>query len=59
MLKNKVASAEEIEAVNRRVNGLLEEDLAWTESQPSPEPEAALGGVYADDHKPSAIGAGS
>jgi len=59
LLKNKVATAEEIEAVNRRVNGLLEEDLAWTESQPPPEPEAALGGVYADDHKPSAIGAGS
>jgi TPP-dependent pyruvate/acetoin dehydrogenase alpha subunit len=59
LLKNKVASAEEIEAVNRRVNALLEEDLAWTESQPPPEPEAALGGVYADDHKPSAIGAGS
>jgi TPP-dependent pyruvate/acetoin dehydrogenase alpha subunit len=59
LLKNKVATAEEIEAVNQRVNGLLEEDLAWTESQPPPEPEAALGGIYADDHKPSAIGAGS
>ncbi|HKQ04675.1 MAG TPA: thiamine pyrophosphate-dependent dehydrogenase E1 component subunit alpha [Blastocatellia bacterium] len=59
LLKNKVATAEEIEAVNRRVNALLEEDLAWTESQPPPEPEEALGGVYADDHKPSAIGAGS
>ncbi|MFL6276386.1 MAG: thiamine pyrophosphate-dependent dehydrogenase E1 component subunit alpha [Blastocatellia bacterium] len=58
LLKNKVASAEEIEAVNQRVNALLEEDLAWTESQPPPEPEEALGGVYADDHKPSAIGVG-
>ncbi|HJQ23391.1 MAG TPA: thiamine pyrophosphate-dependent dehydrogenase E1 component subunit alpha [Blastocatellia bacterium] len=58
LLKNQVATAEEIEAVNRRVDALLDEDLAWTESQPPPPPEEALGGVYADDLKPNAIGAG-
>jgi pyruvate dehydrogenase E1 component alpha subunit/2-oxoisovalerate dehydrogenase E1 component alpha subunit len=58
LLKNKIASAEEIEAVNRRVNALLDEDLAWTESQPAPAPEEALGGVYADDTEPRVIGAG-
>ena len=58
LLKNKVATAEEVEAVGRRVNALLDEDLAWAESQPPPEPEEALGGVYADDVEPRAIGAG-
>jgi pyruvate dehydrogenase E1 component alpha subunit/2-oxoisovalerate dehydrogenase E1 component alpha subunit len=58
LLKNNVATAEEIAAVNQRVNALLDEDLAWTESQPPPQPEEALGGVYGDDLKPSAIGAG-
>jgi pyruvate dehydrogenase E1 component alpha subunit/2-oxoisovalerate dehydrogenase E1 component alpha subunit len=58
LLKNKIATAEEIEAVNRRVNALLDEDLAWAESQPPPNPEEALGGVYADDVTPRRIGAG-
>jgi TPP-dependent pyruvate/acetoin dehydrogenase alpha subunit len=58
LLKNNVATATEIEAVNQRVNQLLDEDLAWAESQPPPQPEEALGGVYGDDLKPSAIGAG-
>ena len=59
LLKDKAATAEEVEAVNRRVDALLDEDLAWAESQPPPPPEAALGGVYADDLKPNAIGAGT
>jgi TPP-dependent pyruvate/acetoin dehydrogenase alpha subunit len=58
LLKTNVATAEEIEAVNQRVNALLDEDLAWAESQPPPPPESALGGVYGDDLKPNAIGAG-
>lgn len=58
LLKNNIATAEEIDAVNQRVNALLDEDLAWTESQPPPQPEDALGGVYSDDRKPNVIGAG-
>ncbi len=58
LLKNNVATAAEIETVNQRVQALLDEDLAWTESQPPPEPEEALGGVYGGDLKPDAIGAG-
>ncbi|MEN3333830.1 MAG: hypothetical protein V7641_3195 [Blastocatellia bacterium] len=58
LLKNQIATAAEIDAVNQRVNALLDEDLAWTESQPPPQPEEALGGVYSDDLKPNAIGAG-
>lgn len=58
LLKNQVATAEEIAAVSQRVDALLDEDLAWTESQPPPPPEEALGGVYADDLKPDAVGAG-
>jgi len=58
LLKNNVATAEEIDAVNQRVNALLDEDLAWTEGQPPPQPEDALGGVYSDDRQPNVIGAG-
>ncbi|MFY9611113.1 MAG: thiamine pyrophosphate-dependent dehydrogenase E1 component subunit alpha [Blastocatellia bacterium] len=44
----KVASSADIEQVTSRVNALLDEDLAWAESQPPPAPESALGGVYAE-----------
>ncbi len=44
----KIASPGDIEQVTRRVNALLDEDLAWAESQPPPSPEEALGGVYAE-----------
>jgi len=57
LLKHNVATAEEIDAVNQRVHALLDEDLAWTESQPPPQPEEALGGVYGDDRKPNVINA--
>jgi pyruvate dehydrogenase E1 component alpha subunit/2-oxoisovalerate dehydrogenase E1 component alpha subunit len=46
--EKKVASPADLEQVTRRVNALLDEDLAWAESQPPPEPETALGGVYAE-----------
>jgi TPP-dependent pyruvate/acetoin dehydrogenase alpha subunit len=58
LLQKSVATAAEIEEVSAKVNRLLEEDLAWTESQPPPAPEGALGGVYADDENTNAIGAG-
>jgi pyruvate dehydrogenase E1 component alpha subunit/2-oxoisovalerate dehydrogenase E1 component alpha subunit len=56
--ENKVASGAEIDDVVKRVAAVLDEDLAWAESQPSPAPEEALGGVYADDIKPKALGVG-
>lgn len=46
--EKKVAGPADLEQVTRRVNALLDEDLAWAESQPPPEPETALGGVYAE-----------
>ncbi len=57
--ENKVASGADIDQVKTRVGSLLDEDLAWAEDQPSPVPGDALGGVYADDVKPRAIGVGS
>jgi TPP-dependent pyruvate/acetoin dehydrogenase alpha subunit len=57
--ERKVAAAGDIEDVKRRVGALLDEDLAWAESQPSPSPEDALGGVYAGDTKPKAVSVGS
>jgi TPP-dependent pyruvate/acetoin dehydrogenase alpha subunit len=49
ILGKKIATQAEINEVNRRVDQLLDEDLAWTESQPPPAPEEAVGGVYAID----------
>src|SRR5262245_22951875 len=46
--ENKVATGGDIEQVKKRVAAILDEDLAWAESQPAPIPEDALGGVYAD-----------
>ena len=57
--ENKIASGAEIDDVVKRVASVLDEDLAWAESQPSPAPEQALGGVYADEIKSKALGVGS
>ena len=56
--ENKIATPEEIEKVHKRVATVLDEDLAWAESQPSPLPEDAVGDVYAGDSKPKAISVG-
>jgi pyruvate dehydrogenase E1 component alpha subunit/2-oxoisovalerate dehydrogenase E1 component alpha subunit len=53
LLNQKTARAAEIEETTRRVEALLDEDLAWAESQPPPAPEDALGGVFADDKNQS------
>lgn len=55
--EKKVASAGEVEQVKKRVVKLLDEDLAWAESQPAPAPEDAQGDVYADDVKAKSISA--
>ena len=51
----KVASGGDIKHLTQRVDALLDEDLAWAESQPAPAPESALGGVYADDGKAKTV----
>jgi TPP-dependent pyruvate/acetoin dehydrogenase alpha subunit len=48
LLDQNVATQAEIEAVYARVEALLDDDLAWAESQPPPAPESANGGVYAE-----------
>jgi pyruvate dehydrogenase E1 component alpha subunit/2-oxoisovalerate dehydrogenase E1 component alpha subunit len=53
----KVAVAADIEQVKKRVAALLDEDLTWAESQPSPISEDAVGGVYGDDGKAVPVGA--
>jgi pyruvate dehydrogenase E1 component alpha subunit/2-oxoisovalerate dehydrogenase E1 component alpha subunit len=58
LLETAAATAADIEAVKNRVDQLIDDDLAWAESQPEPAPEEALGGVYADDSQPNAIGVG-
>jgi TPP-dependent pyruvate/acetoin dehydrogenase alpha subunit len=55
MLNKGLATEAEIEEVKDRVNRALDEDLAWSEGQPPPAPEEAVGGVYADSTRPAAI----
>src|SRR5262245_6925568 len=55
--EHKAASGADIDQVKKRVTGVLDEDLAWAESQPSPKPEDAQGGVYAGDGKATLVGA--
>jgi pyruvate dehydrogenase E1 component alpha subunit/2-oxoisovalerate dehydrogenase E1 component alpha subunit len=49
LLNRKVASRGEVDAVYKKVEDLLDEDLAWTEKQPPPAAEEAVGGVYGND----------
>jgi TPP-dependent pyruvate/acetoin dehydrogenase alpha subunit len=46
--ESKVADTRDIDEIKKEVTALLDEDLEWAESQPSPAPEEALGGVYAE-----------
>jgi TPP-dependent pyruvate/acetoin dehydrogenase alpha subunit len=57
LLEEKVVTASEIEETVARAEALLEEDLNWAESQPAPEPEEALGDVYASDRTDALAGA--
>lgn len=49
LLDRGVSTAREVGETYARAESLLDEDLAWAESQPDCEPEEALGGVYAGD----------
>jgi pyruvate dehydrogenase E1 component alpha subunit/2-oxoisovalerate dehydrogenase E1 component alpha subunit len=51
LLGKGISTAGEIEEVKTRIDGLLDEELRWAESQPLPAPTDALGGVYAGDQK--------
>jgi TPP-dependent pyruvate/acetoin dehydrogenase alpha subunit len=58
LVDQKVATREEIEKVIRKVEEVVDEDVAWAESQPPPSPESARGGVYKEDAA-RVVGAGS
>jgi TPP-dependent pyruvate/acetoin dehydrogenase alpha subunit len=57
--EQKVATPVDLDNVKKRVDKLLDEDLAWAEGQPSPSPQDALGGVYADELQQKAVGVAS
>ncbi len=57
LLEKGVATLSEIAEVTARVEAGLDSDLAWAESQSAPEPDSALGDVFAGK-KPTAIGTG-
>jgi acetoin:2,6-dichlorophenolindophenol oxidoreductase subunit alpha len=44
--REKVATAAELDAVRREVEGRLEEAIAWARESPFPKPEDALDGMY-------------
>ena len=45
--ENSVATPEQLQEIDAKIDARLEEDLAWTESQPDFKGEEALAGVYA------------
>jgi TPP-dependent pyruvate/acetoin dehydrogenase alpha subunit len=58
LLDKHSVTAGEVESVKARVEGYLDAELEWAESQPMPAPEDALGGVYAEGETTTTIGAG-
>ena len=51
----KVATTEEIEEVNQKVQALLDEELRWAESQPPPLGQTAAGSVYSEEKPESTV----
>jgi len=49
LISRKLAAQGDIDRVGLRVEEYLEKELAWTEAQPPPIAEEAMGGVYAGD----------
>ena len=47
LLQNQVATEQQLQEIDQKIEALLEADLAWTESQPDFKGEDALAGVYA------------
>jgi TPP-dependent pyruvate/acetoin dehydrogenase alpha subunit len=54
---SRIADEKDLASVDEKVNNVLAADLEWAESQPSPVPEDAAGGVYATEDQPKAAGA--
>lgn len=52
IFKQKYATAEEIEAINKRVDGIVEESVKFAEESPWPDDSEVLKDVYADPHYP-------
>jgi len=55
LLNRKVATKEELETITTEVTKLIDEDCAWAESSPMPEPEVAAHGVYDNSIVPPAF----
>jgi pyruvate dehydrogenase E1 component alpha subunit len=49
---NKFATAEEIEAINQRVNAIVEESVKFAEESPWPDDSEVLKDVYMDQNYP-------
>jgi len=54
---SRIADEKDLASVEEKINNVLNADLEWAESQPSPAPEEAVGGVYATEDQPKAAGA--
>lgn len=50
LLTNKWATEEEIETINKRINDIVEDSVAFAEESPYPEPEELYRDVYVGDY---------
>ena len=50
-----ITSKEDLEKITSEVTKLIDEDCAWAESSPMPEPEQAAFGVYDNSLVPPAF----
>lgn len=50
LLTNKWATVEEIETINKRINDIVEDSVAFAEESPYPEPEELYRDVYVGDY---------
>jgi TPP-dependent pyruvate/acetoin dehydrogenase alpha subunit len=55
LVEQKVATSERLEEITTDINRELDEDVAWAESSPMPEPEQAAYGVFDNNIVPPAF----
>ena len=55
LIERKVADQAKLEEITASVSAEIEEDCAWAESSPMPEPEKAAFGVFDNDIVPPAF----
>jgi len=55
LLDQAIAAGAELQEIVERINQELDEDVRYAEESPFPDPETALGGVYAEEPKTTTV----